>query len=487
MARGISFNKIDGLELEDSGMPIMLKATGTESALTKLKKKLTIRNNSVYYELSALKKKKDFWLKRQNHYDTAEMHIAAINQQIHQLMADSEQTYYWEDDNVIYIPAGLWWLSKENPKGDPHLNNEIAPYYLPGLRPYQEGGLKELFKYKRATAVLGTGLGKTRMIISVCIAAAKAGKRSMIVVPSDHLVGQITENVKEFHKSVTGASSKRRPKLGTDVIVCTVGTAAKYIDAFHVILVDEAHHTPADTWQTLLGGAERAEYCYNFTATPFRSDGLDLAIHAFAGPTIYERDVKWGIDNDWLCKFDAYKFMIPARNKKGEQLTFTDGTRRTTAYKKLVGNAYFLNIVAEQVMSAAEKGRKVIVLFKTLEPAKALRKACGNQFHVASAEFKKPLHDFSSGKTNVLIATDKLVSEGIDIPDADVLFLLTQNSSDVITFQALGRILRKSEEKKKPMVVDCVALGYNQFLGSSQKRSSIYDEIADSNNVTRFR
>jgi superfamily II DNA or RNA helicase len=97
---------------------------------------------------------------------------------------------------------------------------------------------------------------------------------------------------------------------------------------------------------------------------------------------------------------------------------------------------------------------------------------------VANANYKKPLNDFKEKKTQLLIATDKLVSEGIDIPSVDTLFLVTQHGSNVITFQAIGRILRKGSEKK-PMVIDIEVKGFDQYERSANKRLAIYQEIAD--------
>lgn len=500
MGRGLNFKKIKDLRLEKTESSLLFKAVGDDKVLKELKKTLTVRNKSVYYKLSALKKEKIYWNKRKDFSDTASMKVMEINQKIQVLMDESEEIYYGEEDGIIYIPSGFWWLS-DDIEDDAHLNTEVVPFYIDGLRPYQgeEGLAAEMFKYKRCTGVMGTGLGKTRVITTISVAHAKQKKRTMVVVPTDYLVGQMIETIGQFHGSVTGASSKRRPKLGTDIMACTVGTAAKYIDHFHTVVLDESHHSPATTWQNLLASAERVEYVYNLTATPFREDGLDIGIHSFGGPTVFERDVQWGIENDWLSPFDVHSLIITPRNKKGEVVKVGDKSRRTTAYKKLVGNSHFLSVVSQQLERAVAKKRKCIVLFRTLDPARAFRKICGNKYDLATADFKKPIRDFSEGKTNVLIATDKLISEGVDIPDADVLFLITQNSSDVITFQALGRVLRKSENKKKPMVVDCVPTGYKDFYsivsengretgrGSYFKRKKVYEKIADSVKEVRFK
>lgn len=470
-------DKIDGLEATALiGTSNMLKFSGPQFALEKLKKELTITNKSMSFQVYRLKKSiKSFasidkpWAKAAAKKVRAE--LAVVEDKI-------STEYFTEDGDSVIAPAGFWYLA--DIKDESNLNTEIKPVYLKGNRQYQRDSVDELLRYKRATCVLATGLGKSRCIISLAISAMLVGKRTIIIVPTKDLVEQFILSVKDFHQSVTGAHSERKPKPGCDIMVCTVGSAARHADKFDVIAIDENHHNVAETWANLLS-MSHAEYVYGFTATPFRSDGMDKAIHAFTGPIVYERDLIWGIKEGWLEKFDAYSVSVSAMEGDCE-IRIPSSKANTTAYKRIVGNKEFLNKVAMLIRNAHSSGRRVIVLFKTLAPAKLLAKICSKdiKFGVADAKYKKPLRDFQNGDTNILVATSKLVGEGIDIPGADTLILCTQNSSDVITFQALGRILRKAEDKKKPLLIDIIADGYNSFEESGKKRLKVWDKAADS-------
>src|SRR5690606_23093415 len=46
-------------------------------------------------------------------------------------------------------------------------------------------------------------------------------------------------------------------------------------DLFDLVLIDEAHHSPARTWNALIEAFPRAR-CTLFTATPFRRDGKEI-------------------------------------------------------------------------------------------------------------------------------------------------------------------------------------------------------------------
>jgi superfamily II DNA or RNA helicase len=120
-----------------------------------------------------------------------------------------------------------------------------------------------------------------------------------------------------------------------------------------------------------------------------------------------------------------------------------------------------------------------MVLFRTVAAGEAFVQVCRPELDlgVASSKFRKPLADFRSGTSQVLISNDKLVSEGIDVPNANLLIQVIQNSSDIITSQALGRVLRKSEGDA--IVIDVTVSGYAQFDRAQNARASVYASITD--------
>lgn len=445
-----------------------IEVRGHDKGIDKLKKTLTLINKGNSYRIRELKKEITVWRSRKSLY--AEQRLDWITKEVKKLEDESTREYFdYDPEGKLIIPAGYWHLM-EKMDDNSHINAEMEPILIDGLRSYQKESVIAMMKYKRATGVLATGLGKSRIIATLCVSAVKSGKRVCVIVPTEDLVGQMLETIKGYVENSTGASSKRIPKLGADVMVTTPITSLKHIDKFNMVILDEAQHNPTDSIESIMTEAKNISHVYNLTATPFRTDGLDLAIHAFGGPIVFEKDVNWGIENGWLCNFDAYSVYINCGDASRSRT-------HTSAYKKLVTSKKFVDRVSGRLESAKKNDRKVIVMFKTLAAAKLVAKQCGER--VADANFKKPLHDFQKGLTNVLIATNKLVGEGIDIPDADVLMLCTQNSSDIITLQALGRILRKSENKKKPLVIDFVAVGYKSFENSGKKRATIWKKVAD--------
>jgi len=260
-------------------------------------------------------------------------------------------------------------------------------------------------------------------------------------------------------------------------LITTYGSAAKYIDAYHVAILDEAHHNPVKTIAFLLSQAERLTHVYSMTATDFREDGLQKAIFAFTGTAAIRKDLKFGIDNGWVEHFDVFVLKIKDRNFR-----VTNKWSRPSAYKRMCDESKFVSVVMTYLQNAINKDRKVIVLFKTLQPVRSLSKSMKDQkVRGASADFKKPIHDFKQGNINGIVATNKLLSEGVDVPGADVLIMATMHSSDISTLQAIGRVLRKGG--KKPIIIDINLMGYDNFDKNISKRLEIYNKFADSVDV----
>ena len=455
------------------------EVTGPAESLEILKDKLTLVNKSIEWAIYDANNSMKFWKSQgDNEFVNGKVNEIALN--IENLTPQLTEEYYGERDGKLVVPAGYWNYA-EKVVGDDHLNTLLKPKFVPGLRHYQTEAITALMLYKRATCVLGTGLGKTMVISSIVLTALEEGLRVLIVVPSEYLIKQVVETVSRYTDSITSASATRHISLGKSVLVTTPITAKKYADIYDVIIIDESHRSAASSWTSLLSDVEKAEYVYNLTATPFRADGLDLAIHAFGGPVVFSRDAKWGIQNGWLANFDVYTYRFSSY-KDGRQVVCGDKTKKPMAYGKIVGNKDFLMNVLPMIVKAYNNGRKIMVIFKSLKPAEILKKLLdkeGIDTQVANGEYKLPLVKFANDESRLLLATDKLISEGVDIPGADVLFVLTQHSSPVTTYQSIGRVLRKAKDKKKPLIIDIEATGYRGFQSAGEKRLEIYKDLAD--------
>ena len=451
-----------------------LRIEGDLCNLNQLKERLTIFNRGLYYQCQDIEGRLKYWSSRLRR-DPDNIELAETVQKMSLDLSEKKSQIrlkmFEHDEDGLFIPAGYWNLTESDGH---HFNTEIKPFYLDILRPYQKECVEEVLKYKRATFVMATGLGKTITAISILLSAVKSGKRVIFIAPSKTLVDQIVGEVKRFHDDVTGCYSGKNPKIGSDVLVCTYGSAFKYADNYDVCIIDETQHSPVKSITSMLSNAQKIEYVYAMTATAFREDGLDLAIHAFTGPVVFERDLDFGISNNYLEHFDVYVIKIYSKKFRIRQ-----NWSRASAYKRIMEQESVLGVISKYIADAIGKKRRVICLFKTLPPVRALSKKNKHlKVKGASADFKKPIDDFKANQISCILATNKLLSEGVDVPGADVLILGSMHSSNIVTYQAIGRVLRKGG--KKPIIIDINLMGYENFDKSLEKRLKIYQKHSDS-------
>ena len=238
------------------------------------------------------------------------------------------------------------------------------------------------------------------------------------------------------------------------------------------VVLHNCQHIAASTWQDLLTANEEVEYVYSCSATPFRNDGLDLMIQAVSGKEMFSMTVRKAIEDGWLCKPLIYQVSVSTN------LRFEGNAIK--AYKTLVQDPKVFGFMRDKVAGGLAQGHKILIIFKTVIAAKAFSKFCkGCDYQVAHGEYKKPLHDFAAGKIDVLLASSQLVSEGVDIPNTSMLIVASNHSSDITSYQAIGRVLRVAEGKEHAIVLDVAVEGFRQFENSARKRLAVYKEITD--------
>ena len=477
-------------KMESNNVELTIYAQDTRQ----LKKYLTVKDKGAEYNLKRVSISRNYWLQRATEITNLDkkseviLKIQGFEKEMETLKAACLREFFADnDDGSLSVPAGLWWVC-DKIENDRHLNTTLIPYYLEGLRDYQIETLTELYKYNRATAVLATGLGKTHCIMSIALAGVKSGKRTMIVEPTVYLVEQTFYKLKELHDNTTAIGGDfGNFKLGADILVVTADSAYKYADMFDIVIIDESHHSSAQTWISLLCMAVKAAHVYNFTATPIRGDGLEMGIHAFGGPIVYEKDERWGIASKWLATPEIVCAYIEPKNRENKVAKCPDFINKMTAYGRLVTKPNVLEFIKKLAEAALAKNRRVIVVFRTVKAGLEFKKYCepfGLEFNVASAArgkiTKAPLTAFRLNKTDLLVTNDKLISEGVDIPNADALINVVQNSGEGTTKQMLGRILRPAPEKKNCVFVDItLANCYKQFDTASHNRRKTFSKITD--------
>lgn len=241
-------------------------------------------------------------------------------------------------------------------------------------------------------------------------------------------------------------------------------------DHFDVIIIDEFHHADAPTYRRLIDYFQPKELV-GLTATPERTEGIDVADEFFDGRVAAELRLWDALDADLLVPFHYFGI--------------EDGTDLSTV--TVHRGVYDIADLDRLYMDDAENGQgrtRLRVIIEELEEKIAdvqRMKALGfctskKHAHFMAAAFNRAGiaavslvgEDSESARENairrlvdedddlVIIFTVDIFNEGVDIPDVDTLLMLRPTQSPTLFQQQLGRGLRRAPKKSVLTVLDFV-------------------------------
>ncbi|MFF9903250.1 DUF3427 domain-containing protein [Streptomyces olivaceus] len=248
-------------------------------------------------------------------------------------------------------------------------------------------------------------------------------------------------------------------------------------DHFDVIVIDEFHHSPADTYRRVISHFTPKELL-GLTATPERMDGVNVQDEYFDGRIAAEMRLWEALENDLLSPF--HYFGIP----DGTDLTNLSWQKGAYADQELgnllTGNDARARIIVKQIQDKISDPGAMRALGFCVNKAHAhfmadfFRKAGLRAVALDSdspADVRaKALEDLKKGELQVLFSVD-LFNEGLDIPDVDTLLLLRPTNSATVFLQQLGRGLRRTDRKPVLTVLDFIGQHRAEFRFEEQFRA----------------
>ena len=254
-----------------------------------------------------------------------------------------------------------------------------------------------------------------------------------------------------------------RPRIGRHVFASIDSLregAPIDVASFDMVIVDEAHHSAADTWQRLLARAQPKELL-GLTGTPERADGIDYE-HHFPRPWIGNLRV-WNAIPHALVPFRYY--MLDVAGVDLRDVAWTMGRYASDALAgKLIGAAeVFVQRAVRAVQEHVGRPREMRAIAfcanvrHAEEVARRLREA---NFKAQALTGTSPTHerraaraDLDAGLIEVLCVVD-IYNEGVDVPNVNTLFFFRPTESATVFLQQLGRGLRRAPGKSELVVFD---------------------------------
>lgn len=331
---------------------------------------------------------------------------------------------------------------------------------MQGLRAYQidlVATIRELLsEHRRVLAVLPTGGGKTQAFCSIAQLSTYRNNNVLILAHRSELLEQISNRLRQMEVP-HGVLAPQHPIVHAQVQVASIQAAARRLSKMpwspNLILVDEAHHCAARSWQQILSGYPNARII-GWTATPQRLDGKGLgeSFDAMAeGPSV-ARLISMG----YLSK---YKLYAPPTGADLAGLPKRAGDYRIEDATQRMCEPRVLYAAVQNYLKFAD-GRRAVTFCTSVKHAQLVLEAFQAagvasdliEGTLAPAERASRLESFRKGNTRVLVSVD-LISEGFDVPACDCVILLRPTASLALYLQQVGRALRPSA--REAIILDC--------------------------------
>ena len=361
--------------------------------------------------------------------------------------------------------------------------NSMQQGFIANLRKILEGG------EERALLISATGTGKT---YASAFAMRELGfKRVLFLVHRGQLARQTKKSYeKVFAKTVSmGLVGAGYHEYNADYVFATVQTLNRdehllqyEKNAFDCIILDEAHHVSADTYQKVMKHF-KPKLWLGMTATPDKRDdnveGRNI-YELFNYQIAYEIRLQQAMEENLLCPFHYFGITDLAiigdqkeTNRDFSMLTSDERVKHIIEQveyygysgDKVKGLIFCSNIKETEELSAkfnqmmnVSMGRK----YRTI----ALNGSASEQERQIAFERLAMNEEDATVEMEPLdyIFSVEILNEGVDIVEVNQVIMLRPTQSPIVFIQQLGRGLRKADGKEYVVILDFIGNYNNNFM-----------------------
>jgi DNA repair protein RadD len=355
------------------------------------------------------------------------------------------------------------------------------------LRPYQQAAVDAVYGYLRdhddnPCVVIPTAGGKTPVMATICRdAVSQWGGRVLILAHVRELLQQAADKLRaicpEVPFGVYSAGLKRRD---TDEPVIIAGVQSVYkracdLDAFDLVIVDEAHMIPPEgegMYRQFLKDAEVVNprlRTIGLTATPYRlKSGMICGPENILNTVCFEVGVRELIRDGYLC---------PLITKAGvnkadfDRLHLRAGDFMADEVEDLMDDERLVETACDEIVAYASQRKSVLIFASGVKHAHhiqaTLQEEHGQKCGFVSGETPSGERDellarfrgdtsvglFERAPLKYLVNVNVLTT-GFDAPNIDCVAILRPTMSPGLYYQMVGRGFRLHPDKKNCLVLD---------------------------------
>jgi len=347
------------------------------------------------------------------------------------------------------------------------------------LRPYQSEAVAAVYDHLRRRddhpcVVIPTAGGKTPVMASICRdAVTQWNGRVLILAHVKELLEQAVEKLHAMAPDLwmrIGVYSAGLKSRDTEHPIIVAGIQSVYkraaeLDAFDLILLDEAHMLPPDgegMYRTFLADAQTVNprvRLIGLTATPYRmTTGMICGPENLLNHVCYEVGVRELIVQGYLC---------PLKTKAGRRKVDTSGLHlRGGEYiagevEALMDDDSLVRSACREIVDYTQDRHSVLIFAAGVQHALHVKRVLGEIGHECGFvcgetlpfERAETLRRFRDGQLKFLVNVNVLTT-GFDAPNIDCVALLRPTNSPGLYYQMVGRGFRLHPSKDNCLVLD---------------------------------
>ena len=355
------------------------------------------------------------------------------------------------------------------------------------LRPYQQAAITAVYDYLRdhddnPCVVIPTAGGKTPVLATICKdAVTQWGGRVLVLAHVKELLQQAADKLQaicpELKFGVYSAGLKRRD---TEHPVIVAGIQSVYkraceLDAFDLIIVDEAHLIPPDgegMYRQFLAEAKVVNprvRTIGLTATPFRlKSGMICGPENILNAVCFEVGVRELIRDGYLCPL-----VTKAGREKADtaQLHVRAGEFVADELEEMMDQDQLVEAACNEIVEYTRDRHAVLIFASGVKHAQHIQHVLWENHGVEcgfvcgetpDGDREELLARFRGDQTSGLFEREPLkylvnvnvLTTGFDAPRIDCVALLRPTLSPGLFYQQVGRGFRLCPGKQNCLVLD---------------------------------
>lgn len=316
----------------------------------------------------------------------------------------------------------------------------------------QTEAVKAMFESEQGQIIRPPGTGKTQIALSF---VAQCETTSLVIVHTQDILEQWQDYAKEAIPGIElGIVRGPKDEIGHLTIATIqtiknhiVGRRRKWWEQFGCVIVDEAHHGAAPSWDAVINWCP-AFYRFGFTASRTRADGMHPALRWIIGPVIHEQ------------KFSSPVKLSVSRRKTRFYFPYRGRFDWTPMVNALTVDERRNRQIARIADRECERGNSVLILSRRIEHLHCIAACMRNSSEVLTGkrsgiERKTILSRFRSGDLRCLLAT-QLADEALDVPRLNRVILTHPGKHEGRIVQQIGRAIRAHPGKTDAIIYDMV-------------------------------